>query len=37
VVLTRRRQLRDALSKPVKSPHCRGTRIFEPLVSIERE
>ena len=27
----------DKLSKPGKCPACRGTRIFEPLVSIERE
>lgn len=26
----------DRLSKPGKCPQCRGTRIFEPLVSIQR-
>ena len=26
----------DRLSKPGKCPECRGTRIFEPLVSIVR-
>ena len=26
----------ERLSKPSKCPECRGTRIFEPLVSIER-
>lgn len=26
----------EKLSKPGKCPACRGTRIFEPLVSIER-
>lgn len=25
------------LSKPGKCPKCRGTRIFEPLISIERD
>lgn len=28
---------RDKLSKPGKCPECRGSRIFEPLVSIERD
>ena len=27
----------EKLSKPGKCPQCRGTRIFEPLISIERE
>ena len=27
----------EKLSKPSKCPRCRGSRIFEPLVSIERE
>jgi len=26
---------REKLSKPGKCPECRGTRIFEPLISIE--
>ena len=26
----------DKLSKPGKCPECRGTRIFEPLVSIQQ-
>ena len=26
----------DRLSKPSKCPECRGTRIFEPLISIRR-
>lgn len=26
----------ERLSKPGKCPECRGTRIFEPLVSIQR-
>ncbi len=27
----------DKLSKPGKCPECRGTRIYEPLISIARE
>ena len=27
----------DRLSKPGKCPQCRGTRIFEPLISIIRD
>ena len=27
----------EKLSKPGKCPQCRGTRIYEPLISIERE
>jgi predicted Zn-ribbon and HTH transcriptional regulator len=27
---------RERVSKPGKCPECRGTRIFEPLVGIER-
>ena len=27
----------DRLTKPGKCPECRGSRIFEPLVSIRRE
>lgn len=27
----------DRLTKPGKCPECRGTRIFEPLISIARE
>jgi predicted Zn-ribbon and HTH transcriptional regulator len=27
----------DKLSKPGKCPACRGTRIYEPMVAIERE
>ena len=28
---------REKLTKPSKCPECRGTRIFEPLISIARE
>jgi predicted Zn-ribbon and HTH transcriptional regulator len=27
----------EKLSKPGKCPECRGTRIYEPLISIERD
>jgi predicted Zn-ribbon and HTH transcriptional regulator len=27
----------ERLTRPGKCPHCRGSRIFEPLVSIERD
>jgi predicted Zn-ribbon and HTH transcriptional regulator len=27
----------EKLSKPGKCPQCRGTRIFEPRISIERD